>query len=133
MSDLGDHEAASLVTDRAAQCTNNTERRAVLALWEGAGITQAAARRQLVEEVLLPILDPRNAGATELALEFLPRLVAPIPQGMKRQIAEAVDRATSASDKLHNKALTVMTGLGYSTTSTGWFGRRRKIRTDPEG
>ncbi|MFG2825036.1 P-loop NTPase fold protein [Kitasatospora sp. NPDC048365] len=131
-SDLGDHEAASLVADRATQCTNNTERRAVLALWQEAGITQAAARKRLVEEVLLPILDPKNAGATELALEFLPRLGAPIPQGMKKQIADAVERATSPNDKLHNKALSVMTGLGYSTTSVGWLGRRRKIRTDQE-
>lgn len=131
-SDLGDHEAASLVADRAAQCTNNTERRAVLALWQEAGITQAAARRRLVEEVLLPVLDPKNVSATELALEFLPRLAVPIPQGLKRQIADAVDRATSANDKLHNKALSIMTGLGYSTTGVGWLSRRRKIRTDPE-
>ncbi|WP_406085854.1 P-loop NTPase fold protein [Kitasatospora purpeofusca] len=131
-TDLPDHEAASLIADRAAQCTNNPERRTVLALWQEAGITQSTHRKRLLEEVLLPLLDPKNISATELVLEFLPRLADPIPPGMKNQISRTVEQATAANEKLHSRAIRALTDLGYTTQGTGWFGRRQKIRTEPE-
>lgn len=130
--DLPDQQATSVIMDRARQCTNNPERRTVLTLWQDAAITQATPRKRLLTDVLLPLLDETNNGATELALEFLPHLATPIPQGMRSQISTAVEQATAGNEKLHKRALRVLTDLGYATHTTGWLHRRTTIRPEPD-
>ncbi|MFC8001985.1 P-loop NTPase fold protein [Streptomyces olivaceus] len=118
--------AAELLIDRYTRASRNPDRRAVLELWKAANITNQAARRDLLQVVLLPMLDA-NQGAAEHAIQYLPQLMESIPRGMRTSVREAVEASAKKWQALEDRAVKALKTVGYSTERTGLLRLRERI------
>jgi hypothetical protein len=125
-------EVARLIAARFGACGNNTQRRQVLELWLNSSITADGARRHLVENVLIPLLrlnaSGGNSQAADLGVEYLPRLVNPLPSGVKKALGDAVVKATRGRP-IERRANTALEAVGYRVKKTGFLGRRAEVDT----
>ncbi|MFG2682403.1 hypothetical protein [Streptomyces sp. NPDC048392] len=71
--------AAELLIDGYTRASRNPDRRAVLDLWKAANVAAPAVRRELVQQILVPMLAV-NQGAAEVAVLYLPQLMQSVPQ-----------------------------------------------------
>lgn len=121
---IADRDVARTLSDRYGRASNNPQRHHVLELWDRAGIAVDAARKHLIENVLMPLFALNstggNAAAAEMGLDYLARLAKPFPSGTKKQLGQAVVDATHPHG-LENKAKRAMKDAGYGTRSKGWF------------
>ncbi|MFE1802391.1 P-loop NTPase fold protein [Streptomyces sp. NPDC059517] len=115
---LTDGLAAELLVDRYSRASKNADRRAVLDLWKAANITQPAARHDLIQAILLPMLDA-NQGAADLALSYLPQLMDSVPKGMKKTVRTAVEASGSKWTSLAQRGVKALKSVGYSTERSG--------------
>jgi len=126
-------QVADLLISRFAAATNNSQRQAVIALWDKAKIQGNAVRRQLFESIIYGLLDMKtsngNGGAAELALNALGRVGKPLPPRIKTALGERVKAAVAGTKSLEDKALVVLPALGYRTT-TNFFGGSKRVRYD---
>ncbi|MGV0783971.1 KAP family P-loop NTPase fold protein [Mycolicibacterium sp. XJ775] len=131
LRDLDGGTLADILIQRFADCHNNNQRRAVVELWSKAQISDDAARRRLIQAVVVGLLQPtdgnRAVGQTEIALDALSRLGKPLPYGTKTMLGQAVQRAVTGNEGLERKAQTVLEELGYTTKRYGLFGLKKGI------
>lgn len=129
---IPDIEVARVIASRYADCGNNPERREVLELWQLSSVSAEAARRHLVENVLIPLVrlnvDGGNSQAAGLGVEFLVRLASPIPQGTKKALGEAVIAATKGTTH-EGRAVKALEQLGFKVSKAGLFRRRKSVDT----
>ncbi|MGW0818044.1 KAP family P-loop NTPase fold protein [Streptomyces viridiviolaceus] len=123
---LPDPLAAELLIDRYTRASRNPDRRAVLELWKAANITNQAARRDLLQAVLLPMLDA-NQGAAEHAIQYLPQLMESVPRGTRTSVREAVEASAKKWRALEDRAVKALKTVGYSTERTGLLRLRERI------
>lgn len=123
-----DMEVARLIVQRFEKCGNNAQRRHVLELWERCDLSAEAARRYLVERVLIPLfnlnVERGNSQAAEIGLDFLTRLAQPPPAGTKKALGDAVMEATHGHNG-EGRAVDALKSLGYKATRKGSIFRRR--------
>ncbi|MGQ4363560.1 P-loop NTPase fold protein [Streptomyces sp. SAS_272] len=123
---LPDAFAAELLADRFARASKNPDRRAVLDLWKAANITHPAARRDLLQTILLPMLEA-NQGAAEHALSYLPQLMESVPKGMGKAVRTAVEASAKKWSSLEQRGIKALKAVGYSTERTGLLKLRERI------
>ncbi|MGW4034508.1 KAP family P-loop NTPase fold protein [Streptomyces sp. NPDC004838] len=129
-SRLPDSAAVEVLISRYETSTNQVERDAVLTLWQQADISSGPCRRRLIEKIMLPLLTT-NQTAAQSALQALPKLAEPIPQGTRKALRDAVVVAAQRWSKLGNLANRTMKELGYDLERRGLFGNRQKIKEVP--
>ncbi|MFI0821949.1 hypothetical protein ACH4TX_40230 [Streptomyces sp. NPDC021098] len=117
---------AELLIDRYARTSKNPDRRAVLDLWKAAGVTHIAARRDLIQAILLPMLEA-NQGAAELAVLYLPQLMESVPRGMRTTVRETVEAAVKKWRNFEDRGIKALKAVGYSEERTGLLGLRARI------
>lgn len=123
---LSDAFAAELLSERYSRASKNPDRRAILDLWKAANITSPAARRGLIDQVLLPMLEA-NQGAAELAIVYLPQLMQSVPKGMGKAIREAVEASGRKWSSLEQRGTKALKNVGYSTERMGLLNLRERI------
>ncbi|MEU0075072.1 P-loop NTPase fold protein [Streptomyces sp. NPDC006332] len=123
---LPDAFTAELLIDRYTRASKNPDRRAVLDLWKAADVTLLAARRDLIQHVLLPMLEV-NQGAAEFAIIYLPQLMQSVPKGMGRTVREAVEASGTKWSNLAQRGTKALKDVGYSTERTGLLKLRERI------
>jgi hypothetical protein len=132
LRDASPGDITELIVDRFVECRNNAQRKAVVSLMGAAGITDGPARRRLIETVVIPLLTPPSGepqvGMTEIGLDALHQLGAPLPHGVKKTLGEAVRQAVAGSDALESKAVKVLGPLGYPIERSGWFLQRKSVK-----
>lgn len=132
-----DTDIARLIISRYGKCGNNTQRRQVLELWARSGITTDTARRNLIKKILIPLFnlnaDGGNSQAAEIGLDYLTRLVQPIPSGTKKALGDAVVNATRGRSR-ERRAIDSLKTLGFQVTKKGGlFRRRTEVDTGTSG
>ncbi|WP_436535948.1 KAP family P-loop NTPase fold protein [Actinoplanes sp. HUAS TT8] len=132
LTDVDDNDVTDLIIERFQKCTNNSQRKTAVRVLAQARINDANSRRRLIEEMVLPMLNPAGAspqaGLTEIALDTLFQIGPPLPHGVKKALGEAAKRAVSGSESLERKALKVLSPLGYPVEQSGWFFRKKKVK-----
>ncbi|MEU0452440.1 MULTISPECIES: P-loop NTPase fold protein [unclassified Streptomyces] len=123
---LPDAHAAELLAERYAQTAKNPDRRAVLDLWRSASLTSPAARRQLIHDILLPMLEV-NQGAAELALVYLPQVMDSVPTGVRTSVRAAVEASSKKWPALEQRGTKALKAVGYTTERTGLLKLRERI------
>ncbi|MEV6758227.1 P-loop NTPase fold protein [Streptomyces sp. NPDC051214] len=118
--------AAELLIDRYARASRNPDRRAVLDLWKTAHVTSPAVRRELIQQILIPMLEV-NQGAAEVALHYLPQLMQSVPKGMGKAVREAVQASGKKWSSLEQRGTKALKAIGYSTERTGLLSFRERI------
>lgn len=131
LRDIGGGTLADILIERFAACRNNIQRRALIELWSRAQISDDAARRRLIQTVVVGLLQPadgnRAVGQTEIALDALSRFGKPLPYGTKAILGQAVQRAVTGNEVLVRKAHSVLEDLGFATKRHGMFGLKKSI------
>ena len=132
LATVDDGEVADLLCDRFSQATNNNQRQAVVDLWVKADIHDNTARKRLIETVIYGLIglhaeSNRNTSAVDLALSALSNLCKPLPHGVKGALGDRLKAAVDGNKTLEDKALRVLPGLGYSTSSRGFLGRKNRV------
>ncbi|WP_369263544.1 hypothetical protein [Streptomyces sp. R35] len=128
---LPDAEAANLLTDRYSRTTRNPDRQAVLGLWKAASITTPAARVELIQRILIPMLEV-GQGAADSALAYLPQLMDSVPRGVRTELRTAVAGASKRWQRLEQRGTTALKAVGYSTERTGLLRRERISRSNDD-
>lgn len=128
---------AEILSERYKSCTTNPQRQRVLELWKAADITHAAARRHLIENVLIPFAslnsDRKNSGAIEIVLNFLQPLASPVPDRVKISLRDAIVGATE-STKYESRATSILKNMGFRSRRKGFLlSRRDVIDTEEKG
>lgn len=123
---LPDAFKAELLIDRYARASKNPDRRAILDLWKAANVTSLGARRDLIQQILLPMLEA-NQGAAEFAILYLPQLMQSVPKGMRKAVREAVEASGTKWSNLAQRGTKVLKAVGYSTERTGLLNLRERI------
>ncbi|MET9013980.1 P-loop NTPase fold protein [Streptomyces olivaceoviridis] len=123
---LSDAFAAELLIDRYTRASRNPDRRAVLDLWKVADVTSPSARRDLIQQILLPMLEV-NQGAAEYAILYLPQLMQSVPKGMGKAVREAVEASGTKWNNLAQRGTKSLMAVGYSTERTGLLKLRERI------
>lgn len=130
LADADENQVAELLIKRYSTTTNNTQRQAIITLWGKARIHDNSIRRRLVENIIYKLLDLKsingNNGAAELALTALDTVGKPLPSRVKSPLGDRVKAAVTGNNSLENRALAVLSGLGYKTT-TNFFGRAKRV------
>lgn len=133
LANADDTKVSDLLIARFSAATNNTQRQAVITLWDKAAITDNAVRRRLVESIIYGLLDLKinngNVRAAELALTALAGVGNPLPPRIKQALGQRVKTAVTGTKNLEDRALAVMPALGYQT-STNFLGRSKRIHYD---
>ncbi|WP_222106602.1 KAP family P-loop NTPase fold protein [Mycobacterium kubicae] len=131
LRDIDGGTLADILIERFATCHNNNQRRALVELWSKAKISDDAARRRLIQTVVVGLLQPadgnRAVGQTEIALDALSRLGNPLPYGTKAVLGRAVQKAVTGNEVMERKARSVLEDLGYATKRHGMFGLKKSI------
>ncbi|MGN9758153.1 KAP family P-loop NTPase fold protein [Streptomyces sp. SD31] len=130
-SSLPDTLTAELLVERYERASRNPDRRAVLDLWKAADVTNIAARRDLIQTVLLPMLK-ENQGAADFAIQYLPQLMESVPKGMRKIVREAVEVSVKEWKTLEDHGIKALTAVGYSTERTGLLRTRRISRSNDD-
>ncbi|CAL9448922.1 hypothetical protein SUDANB58_02410 [Streptomyces sp. enrichment culture] len=128
---LPDAFTAELLIERYARASRNPDRRAVLDLWRAAHVTNPAARRELIQTILLPMLEG-NQGSAELAIQYLPQLMESVPKGMGKAVREAVEASGKKWRSLEERGIKALTAVGYRTERTGLLRTRRISRSNDD-
>ncbi|MGW7515477.1 KAP family P-loop NTPase fold protein [Streptomyces sp. NPDC054796] len=128
---LPDALTAELLTERYPRASRNPDRRSVLELWETANVTNPAARRDLIQAILLPMLEA-NQGSAEFALQYLPQLMESVPKGMRKTVREAVEASGEKWRNLEERGVKALTAVGYRTERIGLLRTRRISRKDDD-
>ncbi|MEU5439907.1 hypothetical protein [Streptomyces griseofuscus] len=123
---LSDAFTAELLIDRYTRASRNPDRRVVLDLWKVADVTSPAARRDLIQQILLPMLEV-NQGAAEYAILYLPQLMQSVPKGMGKAVREAVEASGTKWSSLAQRGTKALKAVGYSTERTGLLKLRERI------
>lgn len=131
LEDVASDSIATILITRFEGCQNNSQRRAVVDVWDAASISEDSVRRRLIQSIVIPLLDQdgsaRATGQTDIALDTLQRLGSPLPYGIKRALGEAVQNSVAGNEPLEKKALNVMPRLGYTSQQRGFFKRKTTI------
>lgn len=135
LQELPDATVSALLAKRYKTATTNTERIAVLALWQTADIRSDAARRDLFEQVLIPMLRLNENGANKQAateaLRRTPDLAKPhLPRNTSQQLQSALKEACAHPDDVQKRAVEVAKAVGFKTGAKGFFDRRPEIKSD---
>lgn len=133
LRDIDASDVANVITERFGSCTNNPQRKAVVGVLAAAAIRDGASRKRLIESVVIPMLKPPGGhpqtGMTEIGLDALASIGAPLPHGVKKALGEAVKGAVSGNSTLEKKAVKVLGPLGYQIESSGWLlGRKKAVK-----
>ncbi|MFJ8049253.1 P-loop NTPase fold protein [Streptomyces luteogriseus] len=123
---LPDAFTAELLIDRYSRASKNPDRRAVLDLWKAADVKSSAARRDLIQQILIPMLEA-NQGAAELAILYLPQLMQAVPKGMGKAVREAVEASATKWSNLAQRGTKALKSVGYSTERAGLLRLRERI------
>ncbi|MGW6793645.1 P-loop NTPase fold protein [Streptomyces chartreusis] len=123
---LPDAFTAELLIDRYSGASRNPDRRAVLDLWKAANVTSSAARHDLIQQILIPMLEA-NQGSAELAILYLPQLMKTVPKGMGKAVREAVEASGTKWSNLAQRGTKALKAVGYSTERTGLLKLRERI------
>lgn len=123
---LPDTFTAELLIDRYTSTSRNPDRRAILNLWKAANVTSVAARRDLIQQILLPMLEA-NQGAAEFAILYLPQVMQSVPTGMGKAVREAVEASGTKWSSLAPRGTKALKAVGYSTERTGLLRLRERI------
>ncbi|MGW1130291.1 KAP family P-loop NTPase fold protein [Streptomyces griseoluteus] len=115
---LPDVFTAELLVDRYSRASKNPDRRAVLELWKAADVESSAVRRDLIQQILIPMLEA-NQGAAELAILYLPQLMRAVPKGMGKAVREAVEASGTKWSNLAQRGTKALKAVGYATERTG--------------
>ncbi len=130
LRDIDPNDVTTVIIERFGRSTNNTQRKASVGVLNVAGITDGASRKRLIESTVIPMLKPASGspqvGLTEVALDVLALIGAPLPRGVKGALGEAVKGAVSGNGGLERKAVRVLEPLGYRTHPSGWLFNRKK-------
>ncbi|MFJ6126339.1 P-loop NTPase fold protein [Streptomyces griseoviridis] len=129
---LPDAFTAELLIDRYSHASRNPDRRAILDLWKAANVTSTAARRDLIQQVLLPMLEA-SQGAAELAILYLPQLMQSVPKGLGKAVREAVEASGTKWSTLAQRGTKALKAVGYSTERTGLLKLRERISRSNDG
>lgn len=131
LASTDDTLTGDLLCERFSRATNNSQRQAVVDLWVKAEIKDATARKRLFETVVFGLIDLHTAGgnasAMDLALTALNNLGKPLPHGVKGALGKRLKAALDGNESLENKALRILPGLGYTTSSKGIIGKRTRV------
>ncbi|MFE9766616.1 P-loop NTPase fold protein [Streptomyces sp. NPDC005808] len=123
---LPDAFTAELLIDRYTRVSKNPDRRAILDLWKAANITTLAARRDLIQAILLPMLEA-GQGAAEHALQCLPQLMESVPMGMRTAVRQTVEATVKKWSNLEERSIKTLTAVGYRTERTGLLKMSQRI------
>ncbi|WP_340382415.1 P-loop NTPase fold protein [Streptomyces sp. SS7] len=128
---LPDALTAELLIERYSRASKNPDRRAVLDLWRAANVTNPAARRDLIQMILLPMLEA-NQGSAELAIQYLSQLMGSVPKGMGKAVRETVEASGKKWRGLEDRGIRALTAVGYRTERTGLLRSRRISRSNDD-
>jgi hypothetical protein len=132
LAEAPENQVAELLCTRFAGVSNNAQRRMVVTLWSRADLREDAARKRLIETVVLGLLrlhraDKGNAGAVDLALSALDTMGSPLPHGLKGTLGQHVQAAVAGDEVLARKAGRVLSRIGIPAKSKGILGRLSRI------
>jgi DNA-binding transcriptional regulator YbjK len=131
---LGSHTVAvadrvDIVTSRYAAASNNHQRREVLELSSRLKPNTMAARLELIDKIILPMLS-LGTTATQHVLDYARELCVPFPPKTKKRLGDAMLLATLGTST-ERKARDVMQSMGYNVTKKGgFFGIGKKTHID---
>ncbi|MFC5805357.1 hypothetical protein [Streptomyces formicae] len=108
------------------QALRAAEPAAIFDLWKAANVTSVAARRDLIQQILLPMLEA-NQGAAEFAILYLPQVMQSVPTGMGKAVREAVEANGTTWSNLAPRGTKALKAVGYSTERTGLLRLRERI------
>lgn len=124
LSDLESQDLVGLLEQRYEAETTNEGRTYVLRVWACASPLGDAARRTLIEGILVPMLR-LNQGAADNAISWAGRIAKPVPSGAKQALRGAVIQASERSG-LTGKADRLLRELGLAPRpKPRIFSRRR--------
>src|SRR5579884_96043 len=131
LTDLDANDLATVVIERFSRSTNNTQRRSIVALLAAAALRDTSTRKRLIESIVIPLLRPPNGqpqvGTSEIGLDLLAQIGAPLPHGVKGSLGKAVKAAVAGNDALERRAMKVLQPLGYRIERSGFLGLKRSV------
>lgn len=129
--DVPTANALDVLIERYEACSNNEQRRVVLDLLAPLKVNDNRDRKRVIERIIMAQFD-KGVEATTAGLDALQSLGGPVPRDLNKPLRDAVIAVADGRANLESKAVAVLEGLGYPTTTKGWFFRSKKIDKNAE-